>query len=114
MKRAAREAMPSPKAIRCVWGMVIVAALAGSAVSQTDDPAEQLAEGQRLRDQGRYAEARTLFSGLLRNSRNSASDRWFTGVVLDNLAVDEQEAGNYAEAEIAFNKALTYLSACAA
>jgi tetratricopeptide (TPR) repeat protein len=86
--------------------MALAAALACCAAAQTSGATERWAEGRQLRAQGRCDEARQVFVALLRDAQADAPDSRLVAVLLDDLGVDEEDCGNYAEAETAFNHAL--------
>lgn len=96
---------------RCVWGTVMAAVLTGSADAQTADFAERLLKGQQLRAHDRFAEALTVYQDLLRDVRKEMPDHRFEALVLDNLALDEADSGDYAAAETAFNHGLAAVHA---
>ena len=69
-----------------------LAALALSTAAQ----AQQLAEGQHLRAQGRYAEARAVFAAVLREAEKlQPPNNRLVALVLDNMAVNETDSGDY-------------------
>jgi hypothetical protein len=92
--------------LRCALGTVIAAALASSAAAQPDDFIGRLRQGQQLRAHNRLADARTVYRDLLRDVREHPSNSRLEGLVLDNLALDEQDRGDYAAAETAYNHGL--------
>ena len=91
---------------RTVHCMLGIAALSGIAAAQANDFAERLAQGEILRAHDRYAEARTLHATLLRDVRKARFDHRLEANVLDNLAQDDQDCGDYSAAETAFNHGL--------
>ncbi len=95
------------RTLHCALGL---AALAGIAAAQTDDFALRFAQGEILRGHDRYADARQLHAGLLRDVRNAHFDHRFEAQVLDNLAQDDQDCGDYAAAETAFNHGLATIA----
>lgn len=107
--------MVCPKAVgcmvRCVGEAALFAALACCLAAQTSDFTQRLAEGQTLRVHDRYAEARTVFLSMLRDLRQSEPNDRIEGLVDDNLALVEQDLGDYAAAETAFNHGLNALRA---
>jgi tetratricopeptide (TPR) repeat protein len=84
----------------------MAAALASSATAQPDDFISRLHQGQQLRAHNRFGEARTVYQDLLRDVRKSSSNGRLEGLVLDDLAQDEQDRGDYAAAETAYNHGL--------
>lgn len=94
------------KTLRWLTSSILFAALASCATAQTSGVSKRLAEGRQLRLQGRFAEARKVFLALLRDAQTDTLDGRLAVVVLDNLGIDEEDAGNYAAAETAFNHAL--------
>lgn len=89
----------------CGWVASLAAALACCASAQTGDSVDMLTTGQHLRAEGHFAEARTAFTALLRNVETDQTGR-LSAVVLDNLAINEQDSGAYTQAETDFNQAL--------
>jgi tetratricopeptide (TPR) repeat protein len=87
-------------------GTGIAAALASSAAAQTDDVISRLRQGQQLRAHNRFTEARKVYRDLLRDVREHSPNRRLEGLVLDNLGRDEQDRGDYAAAETAYNHGL--------
>jgi len=94
---------------RCAMGTAMAVVLASSAAAQTDDFISRFRQGQQLRAENRFADARTVYHDLLRDIRQQSSNCRREGLVLDNLALDEQDIGDYAAAETAYNHALTAL-----
>jgi tetratricopeptide (TPR) repeat protein len=94
------------KTVRFARATALAAALAYAAAAQTGDFLKRLAEGQQLRARDRFDDARTIFRDLLRDVRKENSDPRFEALVLDNLALDEQDSGDYPAAETAFNHGL--------
>jgi tetratricopeptide (TPR) repeat protein len=86
--------------VRCV---ILVATLAWGAAAQ------RLEEGQQLSAKGRYAEAHAVFTSMLRDAEKNDADAGTVALILDNLAVDETDLGNFREAENVFNRALSIL-----
>jgi tetratricopeptide (TPR) repeat protein len=92
-------------------GTAMAVALAGSAAAQTDDFISRVRQGQQLQAQNRFADARTVYRDLLRDIRKHTSNGRLEGLVLDNLAQDEQDSGDYAAAETAYNHGLAAVPA---
>jgi len=92
----------------------MVAALTGGASAQPADFSQRLREGQLLRAHDRFAEARQVYRALLQDVRKDSSNHRLEALVLDNLGVDEQDSGDYAAAETAFNHGISVFSAQAA
>ena len=103
--------MLRPRIAHYAWGAALAAALACNAAGQTADFAKRLIAGQDLRAHDRFLEARVIYRTLLQDVRKDGSDYRFEALVLDNLALDEQDIGDYAAAETAFNHALTAVQA---
>jgi tetratricopeptide (TPR) repeat protein len=103
--------MVCPKIVRCAWGAALAAALAGSSAAQPGDFTKRLVEGRQLRVHDHFAEARTVFLNLVRDLRQDESNHRLQALVEDNLALDEQDIGDYAAAETAFNHGLDALRA---
>jgi tetratricopeptide (TPR) repeat protein len=104
--------MVCPRIARCAWGAAVAAALAGTALAQTDDCIARLMEGKRLRSLDRFAEARTLYLNLLTDVRkDSFSQERCEALIENELGLDEQDRGDYGAAETAFNHGLTALPA---
>jgi tetratricopeptide (TPR) repeat protein len=93
------------KAHRSISRTALSAAFAVTAAAQTN-AFDRLAEAQQLRAQTRFAEARTAFAQLL---AGTAADSRNAAVILDDIGVNELEAGNYAKSEAAFNRSLDIL-----
>jgi len=79
------------------------------AYAQEDDLQKRLREGQQLKAAGRYREAEQALTALLRDARRRDPASIFTAVVLDNLAITEQDLANYVEAERLLTEALSQL-----
>jgi tetratricopeptide (TPR) repeat protein len=94
------------KTVRFAPATALAAALVCAAAAQTEDFARRLAAGQQLRARDRFDDARTAFRDLLRDVRKENSDPRIEALVLDNLALDEQDSGDYPAAETAFNHGL--------
>jgi tetratricopeptide (TPR) repeat protein len=92
-----------------VRGAALAIMLASSAAAQSTLVMEQLDAGQRLRVEGRYNEARTLFANLLRDVNSGRGGSRLAGIVLDHIGINEAYAGNYGAAETAYNQSLTLL-----
>jgi len=87
----------------------LAAALACCSAAQASDFTQRLDEGRQLRVHNRFAEAGTVFRNLLRDLARDGSNHTFEALVEDNLALDEQDSGDYAAAETAFNHGLDAL-----
>ena len=85
---------------------VLAAVLTFSAAAQTADFSKRLAEGQQLRSGDRYAEARSTYQALLRDLQKEGSHPRLEALVLDSMAMNEQDSGDYGAAEIAFNRGM--------
>jgi tetratricopeptide (TPR) repeat protein len=92
-----------------VWGVIIAAAVTCGATAQTSNVDERLMQGQRMRASGHSVEARTIFVNLLRDIKNYPADDRREASILDDLGITDLGSGNYAEAETAFNRALSTL-----
>ena len=103
--------MRYPRAIRCVWGPALAAVLVCGAAAQPADFTKRLTEGQQLRAQSRFADARAMYQALLRDLRNDPPHYVLEGLVYDRLGLDEQDSGDYAAAETAFNHGLAAVHA---
>ncbi|HUB83746.1 MAG TPA: tetratricopeptide repeat protein [Bryobacteraceae bacterium] len=90
-------------------GAALAAALACCCAAQTTDFLPRLAHGEQLRLQDRYQEARTVFLNLLRDMRNDQSNQRLEALVEDNLGLDDQDRGDYAGAETAYNHGVDLL-----
>lgn len=101
--------MLSQKMVHCAWGAALAAALVSTSAAQTDDFDKRLAEAQQLRAHDRFAEARKVHEALLRDVRKDPSQYRLEAIVLDGLALDERDRGDYAAAETAFNQGLATL-----
>jgi tetratricopeptide (TPR) repeat protein len=99
--------MPLLKAHRSISCAALATALAVAASAQTN-AFERLADGQKLRAQGRFAEARGLFAQLLAEAEPDGHN---AAVILDNIGINEQEFGDFAKSEAAFNRSLDILRA---
>jgi tetratricopeptide (TPR) repeat protein len=84
------------------------ALLAGSApgVAAQDDNNDNLAEGRQLSREGRYAEARVRLAAALRNAQRD-SDTRSVAMILDCLGVNEEDSGDYRQAETYLNHGLS-------
>lgn len=102
------------KTVHCVWRAALAAALAWGASAQPESAEKQLAEAQELRTSGRFAEARTIYLDVLHEVLKNPSAHRLAALVLDNLGVNEQDRGEYSEAETAFNQGLAMVHAKAA
>ena len=100
--------------VRCAWGTALAAALAYTATAQTDDFTRRLLDGQKLRSEDRYTEARALYRNLLSRVRQGQSNDRREALVENELGLDEQDSGNYAAAETAFNTGLQRVRTAAA
>jgi tetratricopeptide (TPR) repeat protein len=98
--------MVLPNVTRSACGTAFAVALIAGAAAQTASFSERLTQGQQLRNHDRFADARTVFRALLQDLRKDGSNHRFEALVLDNLAQDEQDTGDYAAAETAFNHGL--------
>jgi tetratricopeptide (TPR) repeat protein len=103
--------MLSRRIVPAAWGPLLAATLVCSATAQTSDFGKRLAAADQLRAQDRFAEARTSYRDLLRDVRAGSPDHRLEGLVLDHLALNEQDSGDYAAAETAFNQGLAAVSA---
>jgi len=65
-----------------------------------------LSEGRNLRVVGRYAEAQNVFTSLLRESEQRGPGSVFVATVLDDLALTEQDLGNFMAAESLLTRSL--------
>jgi len=65
-----------------------------------------LSEGRNLRVVGRYAEAQNVFTALLRESEQRSPGSVFVATVLDDLALTEQDLGNFMAAESLLTRSL--------
>lgn len=95
--------MVFPNVARYTRSAAIAAALISGAAAQINSYTDRLIQGQQLRAHDRYAEARTVFRALLQDVRKGAPNQRLEGLILDSLAQNEQDAGDYASAETAFN-----------
>jgi tetratricopeptide (TPR) repeat protein len=82
--------------------------LAGSApgAAAQDDNNDNLAEGRQLSREGRYAEARVRLAAALRNAQRD-SDTRSVAMILDCLGVNEEDSGDYRQAETYLNHGLS-------
>lgn len=94
------------KTVRFARTAALAAALVYAASAQKGDFVKRLSEGQELRARDRFDDARTVFRDLLRDVRKEKSNPRFEALVLDNLALDEQDCGDYPAAETDFNRGL--------
>jgi tetratricopeptide (TPR) repeat protein len=101
--------MVCPKIASFAWGTALAVSLACTAAAQTADVPQRLHEAQQLRAHDHFAEARTVYQNLLRDLRKDDSDPRLEALVEDNLAVNEQDSGNYSAAETCFNHGLATL-----
>src|ERR1035441_9318756 len=102
------------KTVQYTCGAVLAAALACAAAAQTAGSDGRLMEGQQLRALGRFAEAKAVFVSLLQDARKNSPDNRLVAIVLDNLGIDEQDSGDYAEAETSSNNGLAAFHATVA
>jgi tetratricopeptide (TPR) repeat protein len=109
----AAKVMPLLNRVR-IWGLILATTITFGAAAQTASLAERLLQGQQMHANGRNAEARTIFLSLLRDTRNDPPDDRRDAIVLDSLGLSEMDSGKYAEAETAFNRALSTLHASGA
>jgi tetratricopeptide (TPR) repeat protein len=98
--------MVFPNVARYARSVAIAAALISGGSAQTNSYIDRITQGQQLRAHDHYAEARTLFRTLLQDVRKDGSNHRMEALILDNLAQNEQDAGDYAAAETAFNHGL--------
>jgi tetratricopeptide (TPR) repeat protein len=105
------------KTVPCVWGAALAATLVSglmpTAAAQTEDFSRRLFDAQKLRARDHFAEARTAYQALLRDVRKDSSQYRLAAIVQDNLALDEQDSGDYASAETIFNHGLATMHATA-
>jgi len=87
--------------LACVW-------CCGTA-AQTNDFYGRLFEGQKLRNSDKFAEALKVHQALLKDVQKVSGEPRLTALVFDNVAVDQEDCGNYASAETAFNQGLAVL-----
>ncbi len=78
-------------------------------VAQSSDWDKQLAAGRDLRALGRYGEAKQVFTSLLRETEKRSGAPALEAAVLDNLAVTEQDLGNFVAAESLLTRSLSML-----
>jgi hypothetical protein len=74
-----------------------------AAAAQTADLNQRLTAGQALRSHDHFAEALKVHLALPQDVQNIPNERRFTAVVLDNAGMDQENCGDYAAAETAFN-----------
>src|ERR1035437_2666457 len=98
--------MVSLNRARRLRGATLVAAFACAAVAQSVDAGKQVAEGQQLRAQGRYADAQKVLAALRREMERTQPPGPFLATVLDNQAMAEMNLGNYLEAESLLTRSL--------
>jgi len=82
--------------------------------AQSAGEEERLEEGRKLRAVGRYTEAKNTFTALLKESEQQNRQGVFSSRVLDELAVTEQDLGNFAAAERLLNRSIAILPNLAA
>jgi tetratricopeptide (TPR) repeat protein len=91
--------------VNLLYECVLVAAFTCAAGAQ-DTTKDNLREGRQLYNEGHYAEAHTKFAAALRNAQASSDDRT-VALVLDDMGVDEEDIGDYGQAETTFNHGLS-------
>ncbi len=78
---------------------VLAAVLTFPAPPHTADFSRPPAEGHQFRSGGRYAEARSIFyQALLRDLSCEGSHPRLEALVLDSMAMNEQDSGDYGAA----------------
>jgi tetratricopeptide (TPR) repeat protein len=88
--------------------MLLLGVFAGSCAAQPAPVGKsRLAEALQLHADGRFADAGTVFTELMRDVERSKPDSSFLGQVVDCLAVNEQAMGHYLQAESLLKRALT-------
>jgi tetratricopeptide (TPR) repeat protein len=89
----------------------MAASLTFGAAAQTQNAQTQrMIEGQNLRAGGHFAEARKVFTSVLREAEKAQPDSSLVALVLDNLGVTETELGDHGGAERDLNRAHTILN----
>lgn len=92
-----------------IGSLSLICAALGIVSAQNADQEKQLAEGRNLRAVGRYAEAENIFTALLRKSEQPGRESVFASRVLDELALTEQDLGNFVAAEKLLTRSLAIL-----
>jgi len=77
----------------------LICAAFGVVFAQSAGEEKQVAEGRKLRAVGRYAEAESVFTALLREAEQQNRQSLLVSALLDDLAATEQDLGNFASAE---------------
>jgi tetratricopeptide (TPR) repeat protein len=94
---------------------VSVAALAATQLciagpAQLASFTQRLVQVEQLRAHEHYGQALAALQSLLQDIRKEESDPRLEALVLDKIALNEQETGHYTSSEIAFNHVLDALS----
>src|SRR5450631_2847967 len=79
----------------CAGGLALATALVANAAVPAGNFNARLMEGQKLRAESRFAEARATYQALLQDVRKQPSSEWMEALIFDSLGIDEQDSGDY-------------------